>query len=134
MGTDMLIAELGVSVVEGELPDGWWGAYDPDTHTITLLPKLGYIQWRSTLYHELGHAYYRHEGNHAWQERQARVWAARRLIPVSDFIDANLLHTSVQEVAHYLSVMPDDVETYVSTLSPAETMLIQQLIGKEHAC
>jgi hypothetical protein len=134
MGTDMLIAQLGVSVVEGDLPDGWWGAYDADTHTITMLPKLAYIQWNSTLYHELGHAYYRHEGNCAKQERQASVWAARRLIKARDFIDANRLYHSVQEVAHYLSVMPEDVDTYISTLSPAEIVLIQQLIGKEYAC
>lgn len=66
---EALAAELEVTITEGALPFGWWGAYDSQRHQIVLLPSLGPVQLRSTLAHGLGHAYYRHDGIIGKQER-----------------------------------------------------------------
>ncbi|MGV0109796.1 ImmA/IrrE family metallo-endopeptidase [Arthrobacter sp. CP30] len=134
MDFEKYIAETGVTVVEGSLPNGWWGAYDWRSHTIRLRPRLGVVQYGTTLGHELGHALYRHQGTTPRQERQADVWAARRLIRASDFIDALRVSESPVGVAQILGVMPANIHTYISTLSPNEVVLIRKLIQREEAC
>lgn len=68
MGYERLVEEMGVNLVDGIPPNGWWGCYDPDTHTILRLKTLAPLQKRSSTYHELGHAYFRHVGCNPRQE------------------------------------------------------------------
>lgn len=128
MDLERIVGELGVTVRAGRLPEGWWGSYNHITHEITMRPRLGGLQRRSTLAHELGHAYYRHECSTPQTERQASVWAARRLIRASEFIDACRQDDTAHGIAHILGVLPRDVKNYVTTLTPAETLLIRQII------
>jgi Zn-dependent peptidase ImmA (M78 family) len=97
---------LGVSVVESPCPHGWWGFYDPARHMVTLRPHLGPVQRRSTLAHELGHAYYRHWGTTPKQERQASDWAARVLVTPGEFEAATRIFDAVAAVANELNVLP----------------------------
>lgn len=128
MDIDRIVGELGVTVRTGTLPNGWWGAYNQQKHEIILRPRLGALQRRSTLAHELGHAQYMHAGSTPFNERQASIWAARRLIQASAFIDASTISDTAQGIAHILGVLPRDVTNYVSTLTTAETLLIRQII------
>lgn len=128
MDIDRIVVELGVSVRTGTLPDGWWGAYNYRQHQITLRPRLGALQRRSTMFHELGHAYYRHAGSTRFSERQASVWAATQMITEQAFIDACQLAETPQGMAHILGVLPRDVETYISTLTPNEINRITDVI------
>lgn len=134
MDSDKYIAETRVTVVTGILPHGWWGAYDWRTHEIRLRPRLGAVQYKSTLGHELGHAWYLHKGTTPKQEREAQVWSARRLIRASDFIDALRVCEHRTGIAQILGVMPSDVDVYISTLTPNEILFIRNLIRKEEAC
>ena len=128
MKLDIIAADLGVSLREGSLPHGWWGAYDHRTHTITLLPNLGPIQYRSTLAHELGHAHYRHSGSTPRTERQASQWAARQLISQEAFMDAAYGADTTSGVAAILEVMPGDVETYIETLDVWEVLEVMDIL------
>lgn len=130
MQWEEIVADLGVSVLERSLPPGWWGAYSAADHSIVLSPDLGFVQRRSTLAHECGHAYYRHIGTAAKQERQASVWAARRLIDQSEFIDAVRTAEDCLSLAHQLAVLPADVVTYASTLSPLERLLLREIVDR----
>lgn len=103
---------LGVTVVERPCPYGWWGFYDPARHEVTLRPGLGAVQRRSTLAHELGHAYYRHWGTMPKQERQASDWAVRVLILPTEFESAIRIFDGVAAVANELNVLPRDVRHY----------------------
>lgn len=127
MDIDRIMGELGVTVRTGRLPEGWWGAYNHIKHEIVLRPRLGPLQKKSTLFHELGHARYMHCGSTAFNERQASQWAARRLISASAFIDACRMDNTAQGLAHVLGVLPRDVTNYVSTLTSAEQQLIRQI-------
>lgn len=128
MQWEEVVAELGVTVRQQSLPNGWWGAYSAAEHSIVLSPELGFVQRRSTLAHECGHAFYRHVGTARKQERQASVWAVRRLIDQSDFFDALQLVDDCLGLAHQLLVLPSDVATYVSALSPLERLLIREML------
>lgn len=130
MQWESVVSDLGVTVEQQLLPYGWWGAYSWERHSIILRPDLGPIQRRSALAHECGHAFFRHRGTEPKQERQASVWAARRLIDESEFIDALRTTDDFVGVAHLLGVMPSDVTTYVSTLSPLEKLLLRELVDR----
>lgn len=128
MDIDGIIWELGVTVRTGRVPDGWWGSYNHHEHEIVLRPRLGALQLLSTLAHELGHAFYRHAGSTTFNERQASVWAARHLIPADRFADACTVADTAQGMAHVLGVLPRDVHTYISTLTPTEIDTISDLV------
>ena len=131
MSLEMLASTMGVQLRRDlDLPPGWWGAYDRDTHTVTLHAKLGPIQYRSTLAHELGHARYRHQESTTHTEWQASVWAARRLITPEAFHDAVYWADTVTGVASILEVMPVDVETYVTAMSSRERRHLQKALAK----
>lgn len=108
------IAQLGVTVRQGTLPAGWWGAYDAANHRITLRPRLAPVQCRSTLAHELGHATYRHAGHGIEsQEREAEEWAAAHLITEPQrFTDAADQGNLLGFMAMWLRVLPRDLTTY----------------------
>lgn len=128
MDIDQIVGEIGVTVRTGRVPDGWWGSYNYAKHEIVLHPRLGPLQRRSTLAHELGHAQYMHAGSTPFNERQASVWAATTLITEEAFIDACKVAETAQGMAHVLSVLPRDVRTYISTLTPAEIDRITDII------
>jgi len=106
------IDELGVRVVERPCPQGWWGYYDPESHLIVMRPRLAMVQGKSTLAHELGHAFFKHWGTTPKQERVASEWAAQALISASDFESATRMFDSVAAVANELDVLPRDVRNY----------------------
>lgn len=134
MDFERYITETGVTVTVGKLPIGWWGAYDYYEHKIILRPRLGATQRRSTLAHELGHAWFQHKGTTPKQEREASMWAARRLIDGEAFIDAVRLTEHRTGIAQILAVMPADVDAYMSTLSPSEILQIRHQTAQEQAC
>lgn len=134
MDFERYITETGVTVTTGRLPDGWWGAYDYYDHKIILRPRLGGTQRRSTLAHELGHAWFQHKGTTVKQEREASMWAARRLIDGEALIDALRVSEHRTGIAQILAVMPADVDAYMSTLSPNEILQIRSLTIQEQAC
>lgn len=113
MDFDRYIAEIGVTVITGALPSGWWGAYDYRTHRIILRRRLAGSQRRSTLAHELGHAVHRHKGRSPEQEREARIWAVQRLIDPEEFRIATSIYDNVDAVACELAVMPSDILLYM---------------------
>ncbi|MCQ1951578.1 ImmA/IrrE family metallo-endopeptidase [Arthrobacter sp. zg-Y859] len=133
MHLDLIAADLGVGIREGILPGGWWGAYSHQHHSITLLPGLPPIQYRSTLAHELGHAHYRHRGSIPKYEWQASVWAARQLIDHDRFMAAVLEADRVAGVASILEVMPTDVDTYVRALSGKDRRHLQKQLSMAKA-
>lgn len=120
MGYERLADEMGVKVVDGIPPNGWWGCYDPDTHTVVRLKTLAPLQKRSSTYHELGHAFFRHVGCNPRQEAQASMWAARKLITPSAFLAAHQISDDVFTIAFHLEVMPRDVRYYLKSLSSSE--------------
>lgn len=127
-----MVERLGVAVTEDPLPYGWWGLYMVEHHLIILSPDLGPVQRKSTLAHECGHAYYRHDGTTQKQETQASRWAAKRLISESDFIDALRITDECRGLAQILGVMPTDVETYFASMTKIEKMLIRQMLENGH--
>lgn len=134
MDFERYITETGVTVTTGHLPAGWWGAYNYHEHKIILRARLGATQRRSVLAHELGHAWYQHKGSTVAQEREASMWAARRLIVAEDFIDAVRVCEHRTGIAQLLSVMPADVDNYMACLSPADVQFIRDIVSKEEAC
>ena len=133
MDMEQIIGEIGVTVTTGPLPDGWWGSYSWRKHLIVLRPRLAGDQHRSVLAHELGHAWFRHRGTSHRNERQASVWAAKRLINRQDFISAVRTSDNRAGIAHLLNVMPSDVDVYTSTLTPEDKALLQ-VLAESDAC
>src|SRR5699024_5348759 len=108
---DLWIEELEVEVFEREL-NGMYGAYIQSHQLIVLEKRLAPIQRRSTLMHELGHAYYEHTESTARTEREASEWAARQMIPACEFNRLTRLYDSPIAVAFELGVLPRDVVNY----------------------
>lgn len=117
---EAIAKSLGVHVRFGWVPEGTWGTYDADLHLITLRWGLGPVQLLCTLMHELGHAANRHRGHNARQEREANAWAAVRLIGRDDLVNAVVVESTLQAVAHNLGVLPDVVRDYIESLTPGE--------------
>lgn len=108
---DLWIEELEVEVFEREL-NGMYGAYIQSHQLIVLEKRLAPVQRRSTLMHELGHAYYGHTESTARTEREASEWAARQMIPACEFNRLTRLYDSPIAVAFELGVLPRDVVNY----------------------
>ena len=105
------INELGVRVIVADLGE-LNGVYLHDHHTILLDNELAPIQRRSTLMHELGHAYYRHPQSSARTEREASEWAARALIRPCELLKLSRIYDDLESVAHELGVLPRDVKHF----------------------
>jgi Zn-dependent peptidase ImmA (M78 family) len=110
---DALAHRLGIRVINGAPPHGWWGAYLHAYRAIILRHDLGPHQRRSTLAHELGHAHYGHTGHHPSQERLADRYAANLLINADELLDAILTHQTIPALSAELGVMPSLVTTYL---------------------
>jgi hypothetical protein len=134
MKLDEIAADLGVSVLRGPLPAGWWGAYDWRTHTITLLPGLGPIQYKHVYAHELGHAFYRHEGSSPRMEWEASVWASRQLIDTPAFLEAAFGADTHIGIAAILEVMPADVETYLGSMDDRIFEQLMEVMSTIKSC
>lgn len=98
------------------MPPGWWGLYDHPRRTVVLRPGLAPVQRRCTLMHELGHAYYGHEGVTGKQELQADRWAARHLLTLDDVVRAARYETRRGALAADLHVLPNTLEVFVGML------------------
>ncbi|MDJ0319794.1 ImmA/IrrE family metallo-endopeptidase [Pseudarthrobacter sp. PS3-L1] len=129
MGFEKKAEEMGVKILYKAPPHGWWGCWDPDKRHITLHPDLGYIQLRSTAWHELGHAHYEHIGHTPKQELQASVWAARHLIRPHAFVEAARITDDLISIAHRLHVLPEDVRAWEKSLTLEELIHIRKEIN-----
>jgi hypothetical protein len=108
-------------IVDGLLPDGLMGYYDPDRHCIVLDARLTQAERRSTEAHERAHAERGHwncseEGPDgarmaARWERTADADAARRLIPLAALAAALLWTRDDPELAEHFQV---DIATVVA--------------------
>lgn len=100
---------LGVKIVEGQ-PIRGKGHYEHHRQRIVMRPGLSEVQYRCTLSHELGHAYWRDEPTgdaryDARQERAADQFAARLLIHERDVRIAETIHgPRWGAIAHELGV------------------------------
>lgn len=103
-------------------PGDLWGIYDKRYRLITIKPGLGRAQYRSTLAHELGHAYYGHTGHHPKTERLADKWAAGKLLNFDDVLHHAKGTIDTGELAAQLEVMPWVLETYVRTLNAGQVV------------
>lgn len=111
VGVSRWVSALGVRVVNGDL-GSVHGAYMHDHHAILVNRSLGPVQRRSTLMHELGHAYYGHECTSAKSEREASLWAARQMIRQCEFARLIKVFDNPQAVAWEMGVLPRDVVNY----------------------
>jgi len=121
MAENLWIAELGVEVEDTPMSH-LYGAYIHQHGLILLNDRLAPIQRRSTLMHELGHAFYGHTESTARTEREASEWAARQLIPCCEFDRLSKLYDNPVAVASELGVLPRDVENYVGWLQRLELL------------
>lgn len=103
---DTFADDLGVTVIEGSVPDRWWGYYTHDYRLIVLRRGLGAAQRRTVLAHELGHAYYGHTGTIPSWERQADAFALELLLPAELVNKAEQFCTTIGELAAELDVTP----------------------------
>jgi hypothetical protein len=117
---EKLLGKLHVRVIETDLPEGWWGAYDHTTRTIGLRRTLAPIQRRSTLSHELAHAALAHHGHSPRQEREAQELSASWLIRHCDFQHASRIYNTPTALAHELNVLPRDIHAYVRLIQRAQ--------------
>lgn len=117
MIADTWASNLGVEIVEDDLPGDAVGYFDHRTNTIYVDRCLSPIQRRSTLMHELGHAFHGHTGCTPRWEREASLWAARHLMDQQDFVAAAMLYDDPVAVAHELGVLPRDVCHYMQWMS-----------------
>lgn len=100
-------------------PKGW---YSPSRRLISTRSGLTIAEYRSTLSHELGHAYYDdHPITHGWfgrrQERRADEFAAHLLI------DPNQLHESASFYGDNLPAIAHDLEVTLRLLTNHLTSL-----------
>ena len=113
---EVVLARLKPRIVETDLPDQLWGAYDLLTHTIFLRPLLAPIQRRSTLSHETAHALLGHTGHSPRQERAAEELSASWLIQHDQFAQASLIYGTATALANELDVLPRDIHAYMRLL------------------
>lgn len=103
---------LGLRIVDGKPSRKRWGSSCNRKRTIRLHPDLGTLQRDYTLAHEVGHAFYEHEGCHPQTEWEADVWAATQLIDRSERDKATAIQDTVEAVATELGVMPKLIHIY----------------------
>ncbi|UXN30972.1 ImmA/IrrE family metallo-endopeptidase [Glutamicibacter sp. M10] len=111
-----ILSRIRPRVIEANLPNNLWGAYDLVTHTIALRPRLAPIQRRSTLSHETAHAVLGHAGYSPRQERAAEELSASWLIQHDQFTQASLIYGTATALANELDVLPRDIHAYMRLL------------------
>lgn len=128
MEPEEMADRLGVHIKYRQLNHGWWGVYDLENRLIILEIKLEWVQRRSAVWHELGHAYFEHPSWGGKYERQASLWACKHLIDESEFFDALRQSNDRLTVAHILNVTQADVQNYYDALHPTQKLLVQGLV------
>lgn len=112
--------ELGLDVIEGH--GAHLGGYRPDENVVRLRPGLSRRAARTVLAHEVGHHALGHRPTRfgpvlGRQERAANEWAARHLISLSDYREAEYLRDGhLASIAFELDVLPVLVESFQSIL------------------
>lgn len=110
-----LASDLGVTVTEGQLPAGWWGAYNAVTNTVILLVGLTGIRRKVALAHELGHAHHKALQGTPGEEQHAREYAAQLLINPRAFAFASVAENCDREgIARRLGITTEVVDDYVT--------------------
>jgi hypothetical protein len=122
-----IAAELGVTVIEGQLDEGW-GTWECTTRTITLRAGMGEVQRRSVLARMVGHAKLGHEETSDAAELEAAEWAARHLIHPGRAAATLKAVNWIGLMARELEVMPADVAAYYESLTDEERLGIKALI------
>lgn len=111
---------------------GWW---DPETKVLLLDKRQSRREMRCTVAHELEHII-RGDSDvsdtssvlHTRQEVAACAAAARRLIPLSQLVDALLWSQDERELAEELNVDDDTLRMRLLTLTPEEHRLIDERV------
>lgn len=113
---------------ERQLPNGLQGAYVPNCALILLDERLGDVQRRCVLAHEISHARHRDAGcmSDRWVERRADMEASALLVnPVEYAFAEQLYEGDVALMARELDVMPWVVDAYRQRLHD-DPMLVMQ--------
>lgn len=94
---------LGVKVMYRKL-DGKFGLYDSTRDQIRIDPRLSLAQKRSTLAHELGHAFYRHDCTTALAEAQAWKRGSGLAVDPDEYMAAARVYDSTALIARELTL------------------------------
>lgn len=110
------------------------GALFPEHAVIILGEDLTPAERRTALAHEIAHLDLKHAPSGlSWfdlrQEAEADKLAARRLISLVAFAEAVMVANDDRSIARYLDVEPAAVRLWRSTLTPAETAVIEARIS-----
>ena len=105
---------LQVDVLETDrLPDSVDGWYVDAERVVLMRPGLDPWNYRSTLAHELAHAYFRDDTSDPRIERRADQWAAQMLITPPEYAAAEEeVGTSIGALAYHLDVTPAVISTW----------------------
>jgi Zn-dependent peptidase ImmA (M78 family) len=103
-----VLDHLGIPVVHTWLRDTW-GAWSPSRSTVVVASGLSATQERCVLAHELEHVLAEHQDCNGgpvavYQERQADIEAARKLVAISDLCEIAQYADDVRVAAHELNV------------------------------
>lgn len=124
------IQTLGVTVQVFEPNQRYdaWGYYDHKSRTVWLRARLGGLQARSTLAHELAHAKHGHPGQHDEWEREAETTAAEQLVTVETLqATAEGLNLS-GALAVALGVLPRDIVRFIGENREQATAAIMEAL------
>lgn len=126
--------ETSPDVVHRNLPSGVVGYYSRKENRIYIDPALSQGQLRSTLAHEMIHA---ERGDYAsgneWldlkQELAVEREASRRLISIPELFHGARTCHSLEELAEYLVVDEEMLETRISMLTEAQAAQLKTICG-----
>lgn len=105
--------KLGVKVHVAHLPHPYQGYYDSDKKLVVYGFDLSPVERRCVLAHELGHAFYDHQGEDDPSfEEAADLYAALLLIDPEDFVEAEQIDPSPGAIAEELGVTTDLIRVY----------------------
>lgn len=132
-----MIDSLGVQIEYVKLPPDRDGEYIHEERLIRIQHDLSHRPMRSTIAHECAHAVFGDRPSkfgpvEAKRERRADDWAALRLIDVSAYRDAEMLHDgNVEAMAVDLSVTVELVEAFHNLLFRAGShVYVEPRLGK----
>jgi len=128
------IQELGLTVrmFEPSEQATAWGFYEHGTRTIWLRARLGPLQARSTLAHELAHATHGHDGQQDAWEREAEATAVEQLI-TSEALEATAVGLNLTgALAVALGVLPRDVTRFIETHPEQASKAIMRALAQSN--
>lgn len=107
-----IAASFGIRLHAAHLPENVLGLYDHEASLIYFDLSLTPSEQRSVIAHELGHAYYGHEGESPVNERQADAFAAQLLVDPRDYAECEQINPDVHYIAEELSVTPTVIHNF----------------------